>query len=174
MPCSDVGFQSSALWFFRNVAPQLIAYTNQHATSALYIVGHSLGSSTAAILTIMLLDYIDEFRKSADSNDNQDFQIKCFGYAPACGLSLELSERYKDHIQSYVFGDDVVSKMSYGSMMDVKELVIASSEAARGMSLSKVFLSGQPDDATWKPVFKTIADCRAKCLDSLANPRVSI
>ncbi|CAM0139546.1 unnamed protein product [Umbelopsis sp. WA50703] len=168
------GMKSSALWFFRNVAPQLIAYTNQHATSALYIVGHSLGSSTAAILTIMLLDYIDEFRKSVDNDSNQDFQIKCFGYAPACGLSLDLSERYKDYIQSYVFGDDVVSKMSYGSMMDVKELLIASSEAARGMSLSKVFLSGQPDDAAWKPVFEGIADCRAKCLESLANPRLYV
>ncbi|GAB5591151.1 hypothetical protein Unana1_06051 [Umbelopsis nana] len=168
------GMKSSALWFFRNVAPQLIAYTNQHATSALYIVGHSLGSSTAAILTIMLLDYIDEFRKSADHSDNQDFQIKCFGFAPACGLSLELSERYKDHIQSYVFGDDVVSKMSYGSMMDVKELVIASSEAAHGMSLSKVFLSGQPDSSSWKPIFDSVADCRAKCLESLANPRLYV
>lgn len=121
----------------------------------------------------MLLDYIDEFRKSADHSDNQDFQIKCFGFAPACGLSLELSERYKDHIQSYVFGDDVVSKMSYGSMMDVKELVIASSEAAHGMSLSKVFLSGQPDSSSWKRIFESVADCRAKCLESLANPRVS-
>jgi Lipase (class 3) len=154
------------------VAPQLIAYTNQHATSALYIVGHSLGSSTAAILTIMLLDYIDEFRKSADQNDNQDFQIKCFGFAPACGLSLDLSERYKDHIQSYVFGDDVVSKMSYGSMMDVKELVIASSEAAHGLSYSKVFLRSQLEGPKWKTIFDAVADCRTKCLESLANPRV--
>ncbi|KAI9286188.1 hypothetical protein BC943DRAFT_321438 [Umbelopsis sp. AD052] len=168
------GMKSSALWFFRNVAPQLIAYTNQHATSALYIVGHSLGSSTAAILTIMLLDYIDEFRKSADQHDKQDFEIKCFGFAPACGLSLDLSERYKDHIQSYVFGDDVVSKMSYGSMMDVKELVIASSEAAHGLSYSKVFLSSQLEGPKWKTIFDAVADCRTKCLESLANPRLYV
>ena len=83
--------QSAATWFFRHVAPQLVAYCNEHSTNALYIVGHSLGAATAAILTIMLVDFIDEFRGS----DCDEFTLKCFGYAPACGLSLDISEKYQ-------------------------------------------------------------------------------
>jgi hypothetical protein len=78
------------MWFFRHVAPQLIAYTNEHSTAALYIVGHSLGAATAAILTIMLTDYMDEFQKGKD----EEFTLKCYCYAPACCLNLELAEKY--------------------------------------------------------------------------------
>jgi hypothetical protein len=69
----------------------LIAYVNKHSTTSLYIVGHSLGASTGAILTIMLQDYINEFRKGKDG----DFSIYSIGYAPACGLSLDLANKYK-------------------------------------------------------------------------------
>lgn len=64
---------------------------NEHSTTALYIVGHSLGAATAAILTIMLLDFMDEIKK----DKKEEFTLRCFGYAPACGLSLDLSEKYK-------------------------------------------------------------------------------
>jgi hypothetical protein len=79
------------MWFFRHVAPQLVAYSNEHSTSGLVIVGHSLGAATAAILTIILTDYMDEFRKGKE----EEFSLRCYCYAPACGLSLELAEQYK-------------------------------------------------------------------------------
>jgi hypothetical protein len=79
------------MWFFRHLGPKLIAYSNAQSTSALYIVGHSLGAATASILTIMLLDYMDEFKKGKTG----DFTLQCFGFAPACCLSLDLSEKYK-------------------------------------------------------------------------------
>lgn len=88
---ADEFVQSAAVWFFRQVAPQLVAYCNEHSTTALYIVGHSLGAATSAILTIMLLDFIDEFW----TDKSKEFKLHCFGYAPACGLSLDLSEKYK-------------------------------------------------------------------------------
>lgn len=83
------GMKNSAMWFFRNVVPQLVAYSNEHSTTGLIIVGHSLGASTAAILTIILTDYIEEFRQK-----DKDFKLQCYGYAPACGLSLDLAEKY--------------------------------------------------------------------------------
>lgn len=42
----------------------------------------------------MLLDFMDEFQK----DKKEKFQLKCFGYAPACGLSLDLAEQYKASI----------------------------------------------------------------------------
>lgn len=84
------------MWFFRHVAPQLIAYSNEHSTRGLIIVGHSLGAATAAILTIILTDYIDEFRQG-----KEEFMLKCYGYAPACGLSLDIAEKYKVNLHTY-------------------------------------------------------------------------
>ncbi|KAI8372887.1 uncharacterized protein BYT42DRAFT_49753 [Radiomyces spectabilis] len=163
------GMKSSALWFFQHIAPKLVAYTNKHSTSALYIVGHSLGAATAAILTILLLDYMDEFQQGKE----EPFTLQCFGYAPACGLSLDLAEKYQDHIQSIVFADDFVSKLSYGSMMDIKELILAGAEAAKHLSLSQLFFTGEPTGPEWKTAFDRVAEARKRCLDSMSNPRFS-
>ncbi|KAI8992179.1 hypothetical protein BDF20DRAFT_848787 [Mycotypha africana] len=164
------GMKSSATWFFRHIAPKLIAYVNKHSTQSLYIVGHSLGASTGAILTIMLQDYINEFRKGKDSN----FNIYCLGYAPACGLSLNLANKYKDQIQSIVFADDFVSKLSYGSMMDVKELIIAGAEAAKTIGFGHLIWGGGVDRQLWKKAFERVAECRKRCLETLANPRLYV
>ncbi|KAI8646425.1 hypothetical protein BD408DRAFT_410209 [Parasitella parasitica] len=164
------GMKSSATWFFRHIAPKLIAYVNKHSTTSLYIVGHSLGASTSAILTIMLLDYINEFRQGKDGN----FSIYSVGYAPACGLSLDLANRYKDQIQSIVFADDFVSKLSYGSMMDVKELIIAGAEAAKDIGLGQLIWAGEVDNKIWKAAFERVAECRKKCLESMSNPRLYV
>ncbi|KAI9029027.1 hypothetical protein CLU79DRAFT_524787 [Phycomyces nitens] len=163
------GMKSAAAWLFCHVAPQLVTYANENSVSALYIVGHSLGAATAAILTIMLLDYIDEFPKDKDGNP---FVIRCFGYAPACGLSIDLSEGYKDYIQSVVFADDFVSKLSYGSMMDVKELIIGGAEAAQNLGIGQLLWTQEPEGEQWKKAFDQIEDCRQKCLESMDNPRV--
>jgi hypothetical protein len=163
------GWKSSAQWLFRELGPMLIAYANIHSTSALYIAGHSLGSGTAAILTIMLLDYIDEFRKNEPA-----FEIKCFGYAPTCAMSLNLSEKYKDHIQSFVFADDMVSKLSYGSMLDAKEMLLASAEAAQDLGISKIFWTTTPEGEEWKKAFEGIAEVRRRCLESNDHPRVGV
>ncbi|KAI9483982.1 MAG: hypothetical protein EXX96DRAFT_560377 [Benjaminiella poitrasii] len=165
------GMKSSANWFFRHVAPKLIAYVNNHSTRTLYIVGHSLGASTAAILTIMLQDYVSEFQKGKDG----DFSIYCIGYAPACGLSLDLANKYKDQIQSIVFADDFVSKLSYGSMMDVKELVIAGAEAAKKIGFGQLLWPNNDlDNKVWKEAFERLAECRKKCLDTMSNPRLYV
>ncbi|KAI7877192.1 hypothetical protein K492DRAFT_239349 [Lichtheimia hyalospora FSU 10163] len=164
------GMKSAATWFFRHVAPQLVAYSNEHSTNALYIVGHSLGAATASILTIMLLDFMDEFQK----DKKEEFKLKCFGYAPACGLSLDLAEQYKEYIESIVFADDVVSKLSYGSMMDIKELIIASAEAAQNLGIGQLLWTDKPEGKQWEAAFERIAECRKRCLESMENPRLYV
>lgn len=136
-----------------------------------------------------MLDFMDEFQK----DKKEEFQLKCFGYAPACGLSVDLAEQYKasihkstallhpmltfvhvqDHIQSIVFADDVVSKLSYGSMMDIKELIIASAEAAQNLGIGQLLWTDKPEGKQWEAAFERIAECRKRCLDSMENPRVS-
>lgn len=58
-------------------------------------------------------------------------------------------------------------------MMDVKELVIASAEAAQSFGIGQLLWTGKPEGKQWKAAFERIAECRRRCLESLENPRVS-
>ncbi|KAG9068550.1 hypothetical protein KI688_010825 [Linnemannia hyalina] len=148
------GVKTSADWFMTNLVPQLVAYISKHKVSALNIVGHSLGGGTASILTMMLLDHQHEFQSLMNGN----FRIQCHAFAPACTVSKELADRYKDHIRCYVYEDDIVSRLSYGSMMDVKTMMLGAVEAAAHMGLTKVFLTGTDED--WKPTLEAVSEVR--------------
>ncbi|KAF9113274.1 hypothetical protein BGX27_001919 [Mortierella sp. AM989] len=139
------GMKTSAEWFMKNLVPQIVAYISKHKVSALYIVGHSLGGGTASILTMMLMDHQHEFQSLVEGN----FRIQCHAYAPACSVSKDLADKYRDNIRCYVYEDDIVSRLSYGSMMDVKTMMLGAVEAAAHMGLTKVFLTGTEED--WKP-----------------------
>ncbi|KAG0748163.1 hypothetical protein G6F57_004635 [Rhizopus arrhizus] len=164
------GMKHSAVWFFQYVVPQLKAFMNEHEASCLIVVGHSLGAATAAILTDMLIDHLKEFQEKIEG-----FNLKCFGYAPACGLSLELAEKHKDVIQSFVFADDIASKMSYGSMMDVKELIIASVEAARNtVSATEILLGSKVQGESWQRIFERIGEVRKRLSNGKDNPKLYV
>lgn len=146
--------KTSADWFMKNLVPQIVAYIFKHKVSALNIVGHSLGAGTASVLTMMLLDHQHELR----SMMNGHFRIQCHAFAPACCVSKDLADRYTDSIRCYVYEDDIVSRLSYGSMMDVKTMMLGAVEAAAHMGLTKVFLTGTDED--WKPTLQAVADVR--------------
>lgn len=81
--------------------------------------------------------------------------------------------RLQDRITSIVFADDFVSKLSYGSMMDVKELILAGAEAAKNIGIGQLFWASETNSEVWKDAFKRISECRKRCLESMSNPRVS-
>lgn len=150
-----------------NLVPQLVAYISKHKVSALNIVGHSLGGGTASILTMMLLDHQHEFQ----SLMNGHFRIQCHAFAPACSVSKELADRYRDNIRCYVYEDDIVSRLSYGSMMDVKTMMLGAVEAAAHMGLTKVFLTGTDDD--WKPTMEAVSEVRKQIKTAaIQHPKV--
>ncbi|KAK3825125.1 MAG: hypothetical protein J3Q66DRAFT_326989 [Benniella sp.] len=148
------GMKTSAEWFMKNLVPQIVAYIFKHKVSALNIVGHSLGAGTASILTMMLLDHQDELQ----SMMNGHFRIQCHAFAPACCVSKDLADRYTENIRCYVYEDDIVSRLSYGSMMDVKTMMLGAVEAAAHMGLTKVFLTGTDED--WNETLQTVAQVR--------------
>ncbi|KAG0279950.1 hypothetical protein BGZ95_011773 [Linnemannia exigua] len=163
------GMKTSADWFMANLVPQLVAYISKHKVSALNIVGHSLGGGTASILTMMLLDHQHEFQ----SLMNGHFRIQCHAFAPACSVSKDLADRYRDHIRCYVYEDDIVSRLSYGSMMDVKTMMLGAVEAAAHMGLTKVFLTGTDED--WKSTLDTVSEVRQQIKNAaIQNPKLYI
>ncbi|KAF8929958.1 hypothetical protein BGZ58_008563 [Dissophora ornata] len=148
------GMKSSADWFMKNLVPQIVAYISKHKVSGLNIVGHSLGGGTASVLTMMLLDHQHEFQSLV----NRQFRIQCHAFAPACSVSKDLADRYIDNIRCYVYEDDIVSRLSYGSMMDVKTMMLGAVEAAAHMGLTKVFLTGTDED--WEPTLEAVSEVR--------------
>ena len=57
-------------------------------------------------------------------------------------------------------------------MMDVKELLIASTEAVRDMGVGEIW-SGDPEGEKWQAAFAQIAEVRKKALNLMENPRVN-
>lgn len=117
------GMLASAQWFYTSIVPQIFRYIHHHhqELSGFIITGHSLGGGTASLLTMMVADHIDELHQLAK---NDAFDLHCYNYAPAAVSSPDLGERYRQYITSYVYQDDIVGRLSYGSAMKLKELVL--------------------------------------------------
>lgn len=97
--------------------------------SSFIITGHSLGAGTAAVLTMMVVDHIEQLR---ELSNNPDFKVHCYSYAPVASVSQDLSEKYRDHIDSFVCQDDLVGRLSYGTASCAKELIMDSLIAVDG------------------------------------------
>ncbi|KAI8378535.1 hypothetical protein BD560DRAFT_366511 [Blakeslea trispora] len=130
------GILASAQWFFTRIIPQIFLYVSEQTeangrpVSSFIITGHSLGAGTAAVLTMMVADHIDQLR---ELSNNPNFKVHCYSYAPVASVSLDLSEKYKDHIDSFVCQDDLVGRLSYGTASCAKELIMDSVIAVDGL-----------------------------------------
>ncbi|KAF7724201.1 hypothetical protein EC973_001220 [Apophysomyces ossiformis] len=130
------GMLASAQWFFTRIIPQIFHYVHEQAKSerslisSFIITGHSLGAGTAALLTMMVADHIEELRQLSG---NPNFKVHCYAYAPVASVSLEISEKYKDYIDSFVCHDDLVGHLSYGTATCAKELIMDTLIAVDGL-----------------------------------------
>lgn len=86
---------------------------------------------------MMVADHIEQLR---ELSNNPDFEVHCYGYAPVASVSHNLSEKYQDHIDSFVCHDDIVGRLSYGTASCAKELVMDSLIAADGFGGSSKVL----------------------------------
>ncbi|KAI7863549.1 hypothetical protein BDF14DRAFT_1843298 [Spinellus fusiger] len=141
------GMLASAQWFFTRIIPQIFHYVAEQSKSptrpisSIVITGHSLGAGTAALLTMMVADHLDELRQLSD---NPNFKVHCYGYAPVASVSLDISEKYKHCIDSFVCHDDLVARLSYGTATCAKELIMDSLTAADGLGGSSK-VNSDPD-----------------------------
>ncbi|KAG0171447.1 hypothetical protein DFQ30_000953 [Apophysomyces sp. BC1015] len=164
------GMLASAQWFFTRIIPQIFHYVHEQANSetrpisSFIITGHSLGAGTAALLTMMVADHIEELRQLSG---NPDFKVHCYAYAPVASVSLEISEKYKDYIDSFVCHDDLVGHLSYGTATCAKELIMDTLIAVDGLGGSSKVTS---DDALKRACFDIIQARREEIFHS-SEPR---
>ncbi|KAI9023656.1 hypothetical protein CLU79DRAFT_747580 [Phycomyces nitens] len=130
------GMLASAQWFFTCIIPCIFHYvatqsrSETRPVSSLIITGHSLGAGTAALLTMMVADHIEELR---ELSQNPEFNVHCYSYAPVASVSLDISEKYKEYIDSFVCHDDLVARLSYGTATCAKELIMDALTAVDGL-----------------------------------------
>ncbi|KAJ1972591.1 hypothetical protein H4R34_005360, partial [Dimargaris verticillata] len=155
------GIKAAANWLMLNVMPKALIHMKRHKVTSLVIVGHSLGGSTAALLTMMLLEQLlppKETPSPADSSDSDNsthspprlqtpphneaksssstlprsakFKVRCFVYGAAPCVSFNLIRRYRSYITCFVYRDDFVCRLSYGSVFDIKGMIMAAAEMA--------------------------------------------
>lgn len=117
------GMLASAQWFYTNIIPQIFRYIHHHSKhiTRFVVTGHSLGAGTASLLTMMVAKHVDELRALAN---NPNFDFHCYSYAPPAASSLNLGKKYENYITSFIYQDDIVGKLSYGTAMKLKELVL--------------------------------------------------
>ncbi|KAF7720924.1 hypothetical protein EC973_005770 [Apophysomyces ossiformis] len=116
------GMLASAQWFYTEIVPQIFRYIHDHQEiSSFIITGHSLGGGAASLLTMMVADHLEELRQLSQ---NPAFRLHCYSYAPVASCSPELRSQYTEYIHSFTVQDDVVGRLSYGTAMELKELVV--------------------------------------------------
>ncbi|KAJ1734427.1 hypothetical protein LPJ61_001076 [Coemansia biformis] len=168
------GMKASAHWLFVEVMPQIFAYASSHKIPSIRIVGHSLGGSAAAILTIMLHE--SRARLASLGVDIGKYDIKGYCYGPAPCVSDSIAERHRDCIYTYVNKDDLVPRLCYGSVSDFRRMSISAADEADnlGQLLYSPFEGQEQQQQRWKDRFSRLMGIRGEILASGENLHLAL
>ncbi|KAJ2712811.1 hypothetical protein H4R19_002565 [Coemansia spiralis] len=168
------GMKASAHWLFVEVMPQILAYASSHNVPAIRIVGHSLGGSTAAVLAIMLHEA--RARLAALGIDIGRYDIQAYCYGPAPCVSDSIADRHRDCIHTYVNRDDLVPRLSYGSVSDFRRMSISAADEADnlGQLLYSPFEDSAQQQQRWKDRFGRLMSIREEILASEENLHLAL
>lgn len=125
------GFFEAARWFMENICHQLIIFAREYQLDNIYICGHSLGGSTSALTTMLLVDTLKKEPQWPQSSKGNPLNIHCYAYGTAPIVSRELCDDYAEFIDTFIYGDDIVPRMSYGSFIDFQILLVYAAEISR-------------------------------------------
>lgn len=126
------GMMTSARWFLDNIAKQLPLFAVEYRMSRIILTGHSLGGATAALTTILLTEELERTGKwPINDATGQRLDIHCYAFGTPPVLSPDLARKYAHLIDSFIYGDDGVPRLSYGTMADLQVLVVYAAEVGR-------------------------------------------
>ncbi|KAI9336008.1 hypothetical protein DFJ73DRAFT_893048 [Zopfochytrium polystomum] len=144
---AHVGMLRSAQWIITKHFADLKKWVAERRPARLLTTGHSLGAGTATLLTLLLVDKLEELRAVGRS----DLVLHAYTMAPPLTVSQDLADTY-GHLfsnsriasglvqrtvmvvpvsdgstRSVIFNADIVPRLSYGTVVDFKKML---SEAA--------------------------------------------
>lgn len=116
---SHKGFVYSANHIYTNYRFRILDWVGKYRPDRIICTGHSYGGAVATLLSILLRDDLDAVRRRS-GNPLAEIEAVVFGPAPTVSQALQME---CEHVDSYVNYMDPVPSMSYGSMLDYRELI---------------------------------------------------
>ncbi|KAF9208831.1 hypothetical protein BGZ49_007387 [Haplosporangium sp. Z 27] len=91
----------------------------------LYCIGHSLGAGSASLLCALLQDHFADYVVPTPNSPSgfEKLEIKAYLFAPPPVCSANLAAEWEDSQIGFVNENDFVCRLSYGSALDLKELI---------------------------------------------------
>ncbi|KAJ3352500.1 hypothetical protein GGF32_003671 [Allomyces javanicus] len=167
------GIKVAAEWLATTLDAPLRNWVKQFKPDKLVIVGHSLGAGTASLLTMLLADHQLPHLRDIQPT----LQLKCFAFAPPPACSLNLARRYAHMIDSFVLDNDVVCRLSYGSVVDLRTSLLAAIAQVENHTMEIYQLLTKKDwndNPSVQRKFDAITRVRAALDQSNINPKLFV
>lgn len=124
------GAAQSVEWLKDKYLEKWLQLVRDRKVNAIYFVGHSI---SGAILSLFLIMYRDIFMREFGPN----FKCEAYNYGGNPVTCANLAHGCEDFVSAFVNHDDLVPHLSYGGVMDLKELLVMSGRLRSDRSLSK-------------------------------------
>jgi hypothetical protein len=116
------------------------------------------------MLTMFLVDYLDRLKLP----NGDTVRLRCYSFAGPPIATLNLARQYNEYVSTFVVEDDIVCRLSYGHMMDLKSLIICAVEAQRQQASvilefwKGIFGADQKFSSGFAPAINSIAAYRER------------
>ncbi|CAG8500902.1 27068_t:CDS:10 [Racocetra persica] len=112
------GMLRSAQYLVKNSLKDIRSAVKKFKVNSIQVIGHSLGASVSCLVTMLL-------RKRCKDLIAKGIDIHAwnFGTPPCCSLDLACKNETMSYIDNFVNENDIVPRLSYGSLIDFRELV---------------------------------------------------
>ncbi|RUP47707.1 hypothetical protein BC936DRAFT_145427 [Jimgerdemannia flammicorona] len=94
---------------------------DENQNYGLVIVGHSLGAGIGSLLALLIASPTTRVT-TASSGLPPNRPVHAFAFASPCTMSAALSRRSEGLVTSLVYADDVVTRLSIGSVRDLRNI----------------------------------------------------
>ncbi|GET01009.1 alpha/beta hydrolase protein [Rhizophagus clarus] len=112
------GVLRSAQYLVNHSLNDILEAVKKFKSNAIKIIGHSLGASVSAIVTLLLREKCKDLIEQGI-----DIHAWNFATAPCCSLDLACKAETESCVDNFVNENDVIPRLSYGNLMDFKELI---------------------------------------------------
>eukprot|EP00124_Ichthyophonus_hoferi_P004262 Ihof_evm2s449 gene=Ihof_evmTU2s449 len=105
------GFLKSALYKYDQTKDIILDCVRIYPSYVVSIVGHSLGAGTASVLALLYAER------------HPDLPLHCYAFGPPGVFDIDMANdiKTKSLITSFVYRDDIVCRLSYGHVIDLKQ-----------------------------------------------------
>ncbi|RHZ60084.1 hypothetical protein Glove_359g13 [Diversispora epigaea] len=112
------GMFRSAQYLVNRSLTEIKAAVNKFNSNSIRVIGHSLGASISALVTILLHEQCKDLLEQG-----VDIRAWNFATAPCCSLDIACTAEALGCIDNFINENDIIPRLSYGNLMDFKELV---------------------------------------------------